>query len=325
MIVLLRRGDPIRFPPVRHQAGRWLTGVLQRLRALQYSGWGGPSLLAVNLLRELQEQEEMAWAISYRDRPTNGAPTVSWVVRGADDLAWAVARKEWLGARTLWAGPNISVTPQEEEGILLHPAIDRCIVPSQWVAECYADQAPALASKLVVWPVGLDTDRWPPSSLPKKHLMIYDKFQGALAQEIGKRLARRDIAFRLIRYGHYTIQEYREALAEAWGIIWLSMSESQGMALLEALSMDVPALVWDAGCWTYRSRKLNRTYHHTATSAPYFDDTCGIRFTNLDDFETALTSLQDRRESFHSRQYLYRTGLDLHGNLQRLRQLWRDL
>jgi hypothetical protein len=90
------------------------------------------------------------------------------------------------------------------------------------------------------------------------------------------------------RHGEHGIFQpaaFREALDRAVVGVFISTFETQGIALAESWSMDVPTVVWDPqgeGEWrgrTFRSK----------SSAPYLSDSTGAAFRTIDDLETVLS------------------------------------
>jgi len=314
MILLFHRREAIRFRPITHRFHRWMANG-HRLRHFGQAP-GGPQVVVDNLLRELAIQNTMSWAQGYRDCPENPGIDAIWVVRGTQNLRWAIQNKHRMKAGQLWAGPNISVVPQEAEKLLLSPEIDRVVVPSEWVSAFYAEQAPVLRAKLRIWPVGIDTDYWKPVAGDKKHLLIFNKGQEALSLEITRFLATQGVIFTTLRYGCYDPEEYRTALSEAWGMVYLSASESQGLAVLEALSMDVPVLAWDPGKCTYMSPELGQSFLCPATSIPYFDLRCGERFAALPEWSSKFVVFREHLSGYHPRDYILNAHLDLASNLE---------
>jgi hypothetical protein len=255
------------------------------------------------------------WAICLKDFPKQQCE-VAWVVNDPEDVNWAVRNRQRLKARYLWAGPNIVVVPQESNAVLTSPEIDRIIVPTRWVADVYSGERAELGPKIAVWPAAIDIEFWSPADTPKLHWIIYNKYQDALAAQIAKVLEAMNASFIQINYGQYTLGKYRDILRHARGMIWLSHSESQGLALLEALSMDIPALVWDPGDWIYRSPELKQEFTAPATSAPYFSEDCGLRFAAASEFASAFDKFSGKLNSYKPRQYILNSGLDLGTNKQ---------
>lgn len=288
---------------------------------------GGPMVVAKNLLKELDMRKDIYWDLCYRDIPENKSINVMWVVNDVTDLQWAIANKKKVGAKELWAGPNLVVVPQESEGILNHKEIDKIIVPCEWVKEVYESESHELTGKVDIWPVGVDTDFWHLSNLEKKSkekegasILVYNKKQDDLCNKIipiiehyGK--------VKTINYGEYNVKEYKQALNDTTFMVWLSLSESQGIALLEALSMDIPILAWDPGYWLYYSKELKREFVcYNASSSPYFSSQCGVKFKSLEDFENKFNEFEYKmgKLEFKPRSYLLKNNLIIGETLRNL-------
>jgi hypothetical protein len=77
-------------------------------------------------------------------------------------LDYAINLKKKGKIDYLMAGPNISVLPSNGRGLLAHPLVDVCIVPSQWVKTLYIKDSPVLAGKIAIWAAGIDAKYWTP-------------------------------------------------------------------------------------------------------------------------------------------------------------------
>lgn len=273
----------------------------------------GPSVVAGNLLKELKMRQDIYWDICFREIPKNKSISIMWVVNNVDDLRWAIANKEKVGAKELWAGPNLVVVPQESEGILNSDEIDKVIVPCKWVKEVYERESPDLEGKIYVWAAGVDVEFWSPLNIEKKedNILVYNKSQDDLCMKLLPSLKQYG-KVNVIKYGEYTIKEYKQALDDVAFLVWLSRSESQGLALLEALSMNVPVLAWDSGQWNYYSQELKRELvYHTASSCPYFSSQCGLKFKSIEEFENKLIEFKYKikKSEFMPRKYLFDANL----------------
>ena len=168
---------------------------------------------------------------------------------------------------------------------------------SPWVLDLARSSDLYRGDIFALWSAGIDTDEWTPVDRAGKEprLLVYEKIQfdrdlwsEALVRPIKTILADKGIAFRDIRYGGYTNGEFKEALAECTGMIFLSPHESQGLAYQEALACDVPVFAWDPGWWLDPARLKYGRDKVPATSVPFFDERCGARFADLSDFESGL-------------------------------------
>jgi len=295
-----------------------ISGILQS--ALKKSrGPGGAHTVEKTLLRQLALQNQWNWKAGYGGEPASPPVRIGWALNGMRDLAHGIELKRHKKIDVLWAGPNLVVLPLEAPDLMNAPEIDRMLVPCDWVADLYRAQLPALAPKLTVWPVGLDTDYWQaPTPRPTDYVLIYDKKQLDLSGQIRKTLEQRGIPTRTVRYGAYSPAAYREMLSGAQAMVWVSRSETQALAVLEALSMNVPVLAWDPGEFQYRSPILNRTFTHPATSVPYFDARCGKTFSAMDSFSQTWERFEKEMPMYQPRAFLFEQQLDLRSNLARL-------
>jgi len=210
------------------------------------------------------------------------------------------------------AGPNLYVVPRN-----IPRAIDLSKViylhPSQWVKDFWLDFGFGRCP-IEVWPAGIDTDEFKPAPDDKEHVLVYFKQRGSEELEIIENsLQKRKIKYKLINYSaSYKEKDYKDLLKKSRYLIWLGRQESQGIALEEALACDIPALICDVsyvGQWSV-DRKLRgildeeeNAYQNT-TSAPYFDERCGIKIKDLSKISEAINIMEDGCESFNSRQYI---------------------
>jgi hypothetical protein len=215
------------------------------------------------------------------------APTVV-VLSGIDALEQAIAwrRKRWIDC--LMAGPNLVVLPHEANGILKSPEIDYRIVPSEWVGAAYEQDAPILNGSIRVWPAGVDENYWAPLGQGDgSRALIYWKTEPQEFFDAVVNVAERaGFTVDTVRYGAYVREEYKEKLSRAGIAIFISRSESQGIALAEAWAMNVPTLAWDPGELTYEGRRYD-----PVSSCPTLTEKTGQRWKDFGDLERALANL----------------------------------
>lgn len=127
-------------------------------------------------------------------------------------------------------------------------------------------------------------------------------------------LERNQIRFRLIKYGSYKEEDYKAILRSVRYGIWVGCHESQGFALEEALSSNVPLLVWDVERmgdeWEERrgapayTAKVEADW--PATTAPYWDKRCGFLLGKGDseELESAVRVMQAIYMTFSPRAFV---------------------
>jgi hypothetical protein len=203
----------------------------------------------------------------------------------------------------LVAGPVNAFFPDECGSVLRRTEIDRIIVAAPWMKDFYIEQAPELAEKIHVAAVGVDSEFWKPGAEKRRQgrMVLYWKNAPETVFRAAERAAER-LGFQplVVRYGDYGIEAYREALDQADAAIFLSTFETQGLALAEAWSMDVPTVVWDPrGEAEWRGRKFR-----AGSSCPYLTAATGVPFGTLDELEPVLERASKELERFHPRAWV---------------------
>jgi hypothetical protein len=239
-------------------------------------------------------------------------------------LRQAAALKRGKKIERLIAGPVNALFPSECDAILTLPEIDGLIVPSEWVLDLYRAEAPHLVAKSRVWQAGVDAEFWAPGhTRTREHVLVYWKSgPETFCEEVEQLVARYGRKPVRIRYGQYTPDEYKRALDISAAGVFLSSFETQGLALAEAWSMNVPTLAWNPrGDTEWRGRTFR-----AGSSCPFLTPETGRDWTKIAELEPALREILRTTVNFHPRQWvlahmtdricattLYRTIQDLAG------------
>lgn len=166
---------------------------------------------------------------------------------------------------------------------------------SEWALELVKSVRTYPDSIFGLWAAGVDTETWVPAGPDQKtvDVLIYDKLYWErqkrsedLLEPIRAFLRSRRYSFAEIRYGYYDRDSYIAALSRTKAMIFLSAHETQGFAYQESLSSGVPVMAWNQGFWLDPERFLGGLDRVRATSVPFFDDRCGLTFTDYADFES---------------------------------------
>lgn len=214
----------------------------------------GPDAVRDSVLRGFD-----ALQIPFRLNPYRQVSDTVLVLSGIEALRAAVRHKERGLIKRLLAGPNIVARPSDAEGLFDHPSVDTVLVPSIWVAGLWKHEDPGLSAKIRIWPAGVE----PAVASTRSGMpIIYDKLgDPRLLANVQKAVG----AHRLFIYGKFRQEEYLDVLADAPYLVYLSRSESQGLALQEAWARDVPTLVnksirWDNGVSSWEATGINCPY-----------------------------------------------------------------
>ena len=222
-------------------------------------------------------------------------------------------------------GPNLFVMPSDvPQDIRFEGAL--YVHPCEWAARIW-EYVGFSACPILPWAVGIDTDEFHPSNIAaaERRVMVYHKQRDA--QDLAAILAvlhTMKVPYWLVLYGQYAEREYKELLGKTSFIIWHGRHESQGIALQEAMACDIPILVCDVT--SLAQAKISRAFSpevfsFPVTAAPYFDDTCGIKITDLGELRAAIEELLACRETYHPRDYVLK-NLSLEGQARAFVSLW---
>lgn len=179
--------------------------------------------------------------------------------------------------------------------LIKHKNIKKILVPGPWVKNMFT---PYYSENMVIaWPAGIDTEKWKPNSTKKTiDFLIYSKFLWKKEENKAKflhpllaSLDQKKLSYEVITYGSYTHESLKQSLDKCKAAIFLCEHESQGMAYQQILSTDVPILAWDReDFWLDPSFYPDRVKFTPTSSVPYWDNRCGIKFKNVEEFESKL-------------------------------------
>jgi len=184
--------------------------------------------------------------------------------------------------------------PIDDERLPQRHRLRQVLVPSEWVKRMFSKVLPNLVS---VWPVGIDTERWKPSSEPKDvDILVYDKIyrhredhERELIEPLIAELRRNGLTAEYLRYGSYVERELLALSRRVRSMVYLSHHETQGIALQQMLSANVPVLAWEpGGDWQNREYLLRGVRFSPVTSVPYWDERCGMKFAGAGDLRSAV-------------------------------------
>jgi glycosyltransferase involved in cell wall biosynthesis len=210
------------------------------------------------------------------------------------------------------AGIGLMTHPSEWPSLCEDYPVVAYLQHSEWASEVYK---PYFGDRCRVWPVGIDTDNWRPTGDAAKSVdcLIYDKIHWQrelrvkqLLDPIRCALQHRGLSYVELRYGEYDEATYKSALRRCRLMVFLCEHESQGLAYQECLASDVPILAWDHGWYLDPNRLAWGQPDIPATSVPYFDARCGLRFRDAGEFNERLGEFLDLAHSgaFAPRQYV---------------------
>jgi glycosyltransferase involved in cell wall biosynthesis len=180
------------------------------------------------------------------------------------------------------------------------------IQPSEWVNNFW-DSKNVKNIPIKVLPFPVDFEKFKPLNVNKTNdIILYTKRRNPnVINFVKSKLSN----YKIINFDYekkYQENNYIDQLNKSKFIIWVGCHESQGFALLEALSMNVPIFVCDVNRLKEELGQ-ERTFMNEevdATTAEYFDDTCGIKIKDLNDFDSKFNEFLSNLNSYQPRQYI---------------------
>ena len=174
-------------------------------------------------------------------------------------------------------GPNISVLPTEVPDIWNR--YNNFNLPCEWVYNFYKKFQITQNKNIVIWPVGIDTEKFCNLNYqPKYDVLIYCKNKTENLREVEYFLEKHGLTYFVLIYGKYSEDDFIEKVNLSKSVILLTKTESQGIAYQEILSMNRPCFVIEQNCWNDYGINV------PASSVPYFNDECGIITNNIENF-----------------------------------------
>jgi hypothetical protein len=191
------------------------------------------------------------------------------VLSGIDHLKKCIVLKKKNKIKTLLAGPNLVTVPSEHNYIIFSKHIDRILVPSYWVKRLYLSYKKN-CKNISIWFSGVKVFNLQNNNRNK--VLIYLKNKNIFYDKCINYLTKNNINFQIIKYGSFSQKKYYEFLKESRVLIYFSLSESQGIAMQEAWSKNVPTLVYKQSFLIYGKRRFR------SSSSPYLNKNCGYFF-----------------------------------------------
>lgn len=270
----------------------------------------GPDVVLNSLVRGLNEAG-IAFNIN---PPMRDASPIVHVISNPEALRWAIRHKKSGRFKKLVAGPNVSVLPTDDDGVLADPNIDAILVPSTWSKDAHVQSVPSIASKIRVWPAGVAIPELSETQVASQQrkafqlILFIKQVPQEIVDAVTSELFKQNINFKTLKYGAFLQKEYFDLLRESSGMIYLQQVESQGIALQEAWSFDVPTLVWNKGQFTYPGTEIT-VYGNI--SAPYLKGEAGMFFNGAEDFPDCLDAFLARLDYLKPREYCISNLSDL--------------
>jgi hypothetical protein len=167
-------------------------------------------------------------------------------------------------------------------------------------------------------PFAVDVDNFSPivPNVKNYDCFIYYKGRNRRCLEmLINEVRAKNLSYNVIQYGSYDEETYKKLIRESKFGIWVGSHESQGFALEECLSCDTPLLIYNVTsmfdehdssnkiCYTNEVGK----YKLIATSSPYWDERCGLQFTEENNISLYIDRMVLEYSTFKPRDFILET------------------
>lgn len=203
-------------------------------------------------------------------------------------------------------GPHFSVFPESQHMEIIKGKNSIYIQPSEWAKNLWLFHPFCRNIRLETLPFGVDTIKFSPCKPISERINVFIYYKSRNPDELNKLclfLKNIGINPKIFNYlTKYNEKDYLNCLHNAKFGVWVGRHESQGFALQEALSCNVPLLVWDV-------KSMNQEYGYNyedipATTIPYWDNRCGEYFTDINNLHDTFNKFIDNLQNYKPREYI---------------------
>jgi len=202
-------------------------------------------------------------------------------------------------------GPQFSIFPDERLNIIKSTNSVYNLL-SDWVINIWSSFEYCNNLKLIKLPFGVDTEKFNYIKPIQERTKVFVYFKRRKPSELNYLLIflqRKNIEIKVFNYiSGYSEEVYLDYLQNSKYGIWLDAHESQGFALQEALSCDVPLLVWNISSM---NQEQNSSYNNIpATTIPYWNKSCGEYFYNEEELENTYNLFISKLDTYKPREFI---------------------
>jgi hypothetical protein len=129
-------------------------------------------------------------------------------------------------------------------------------------------------------------------------LVYFKKRQEEELKIVTDFLSNKRIEYKIFKYGQYKNKDLLSFADDATFGIILDKTESQGIAIQEIMSRDLPLIISE-----YTQNFING-YEFEATSVPFWSDGCGIKIERLNELDNTIDEILQNLAKFNPGKYI---------------------
>lgn len=205
-------------------------------------------------------------------------------------------------------GPHFSVFPKITDMLIIKGNNSVYTQPSEWCVNIWNQiiSSNNININIKSLPFGVDTNQFKQIYPNEKRKNVFLYFKDRNPIELGlllNFLKDRNISVKLFDYSSkYSESEYLNYLHNSKYGIWLGRHESQGFALEEALSCNVPLFVWNVKSMKQEYKSSYPNIY--ATTIPYWDERCGEFFHDVTELKDCFNKFISKLDIYKPRDYV---------------------
>jgi len=205
-----------------------------------------------------------------------------------------------LELENCFIGPQIWFFDQHISALKENPHYyNKIIVPSQWVKNLAVNKFYFPENKIDIWAVGVKESNL--NRNIKYDCLVYFKRRSQKElNEVINFLNNKSLTYNVVEYGNYLESDLELLCSQSRFCFLLNGTESQGIAVQEIMSCNVPILVWDVNCWNDQGP----TWTVPATSVPYWSNECGEIFFDFEDINVTFENFYSKIDKYNPRKYV---------------------
>jgi hypothetical protein len=205
-------------------------------------------------------------------------------------------------------GPHFSVFPDDKIN-RIKGSNSIYIQPSEWAANAWINYNNGIncnGLNIKTLPFGVDTTKFNEIKPIQERDNVFIYFKHRNPQQLQLLmyfLNTQNIQFKLFNYSsRYSEEDYIHSLKESKYGIWLGSHESQGFALEEALSCNVPLFVWNVK--TLADEYISKMPEIYATTIPYWNESCGEVIYEFSEINNKFQLFLSKLNTYQPRKYI---------------------